>query len=75
MLVCSVVVFASVWKGVNFQSNMVLATTLGLAVILLVLIGELMSKEKHMNFEVVEKAWAADWSKLGTVKIWRDAAS
>ena len=56
---------------------MVLATSLGLVIIMLVLIGELLKKDKHISLDLdeVEKVWAPDWSKLGTVKIWRDAVS
>jgi SNF family Na+-dependent transporter len=56
---------------------MVLATSLGLVIIMLVLIGEVLKKDKHISLDLdeVEKVWAPDWSKLGTVKIWRDAVS
>lgn len=56
---------------------MVLATSLGLFIVMIVLSGEVLKKDKNisLNFDEVKKVWAPDWSKLGTVKIWRDAVS
>ena len=45
MLICAIIVWASVLKGINFQSKLVLITSSSLVIVMLVLLGEVLKRD------------------------------
>jgi len=46
-----------------------------LALLLIALAEVVKTDLSFISMQVINKQWEADWSKLGTIKIWRDAIS
>jgi SNF family Na+-dependent transporter len=75
MVICTIIIIPPVYKGIKFFSKAVVIISCLLVIVLLILLGEGVKLDRDVVDAGIKKQWQADWGKLGTVKIWRDAVS
>ena len=75
MVICTIIIIPPVYKGINFFSKAVVIISCLLVIVLLILLGEGVKFDREVFDAGIKKQWKADWGKLRTVKIWRDAVS